>query len=433
MRPALVRGYDALACARHSTAEVDLPIPDGHQLSVTHDVAGHFTGYTVAKSTWSQAQAVHRAASILAAAQGRPAPAPTFGPIDDDIDPRLVAAFTAALGPDGWEIADWQREGRDYVVKVYTDFGWAGFLDGRPAEIAGELAALRAKAQTSLDALRCPSCDALLDPFAELPQPCGCGSVAWRPLAWMNAWDSMRGALPYLDGAVDPETLTDLARLTAALAGGCEPAGEWIQYDDDFTGVVQAYQELVPDARWTLLHDRPVAVIPIAATLRPGLAAQLLTAADEIGYELTSRMTFEYGNSQTVLRFQATEPVDGRETWFACARVGDRIDLVVGQPDWSPPFEDDDDHWHAMEETEDWWLLRPEEQLRHGPWTVERCPSDFTYGTSALAAIRFIPGDDLSAEDLRTALAEATLVINKSRTELEDHYAQLRAHPDDEG
>ncbi|MFC4071942.1 hypothetical protein [Actinoplanes subglobosus] len=420
-----MRHFEALACARHPLTAIDLTVPDGHHLSITPGVAGNFIGYTVTTTTPVQGRAAHRAATILAVAQGRPAPEPACDPAGDDNDPRLVAAFTDALGPHGWEIADWCREGRDYQVKVYTEFGWAGFLNGRPADIAAELAGHRAQARMTLSALRCPSCEARLDPFAEEPRPCVCGSIAWRPLSWENPWESMRGALPYIDGAGDPETVPTLARLTAALAGGCEPAGEWTQDDDDFAGVVEAFKQLVPDAQWTLLNDRPVAVIPMGAALRSGPAMQLLTAATEIGYRLTANSSVDYGRRRTVLRFSASEPIDGHEAWFACGHTDDGLELVVGQPDWFQPFEDNDDHWRAMEETDDWWILRPEQHRRHGAWTVDRHPTEFTYGASALAASRTLAFDALSADVLRATLAEAALVINESRTQLEHHYTQV--------
>ncbi|GAA1656130.1 hypothetical protein [Actinoplanes couchii] len=413
VRPALVRGFDVLACSRHPASDVELPVPDGHHLVTAGGVAGHFTGYTVVATTPSQARAAHRAASTAAAAMGRPAPEPDFDPGDTShIDPRLVRAFTDVLGPDGWEITDWRREGRYFEVKVYTDFGWAGFLVGRPEQIADQVARLRAEAQDVLATLRCPTC-------SDRPQACGCGTVVWKPASWTNEWNAITGALAYLEDAVDPEKTETLARLTAALDGGDVSEGEWIVYDS-FAGVVQAFRELVPDARWTLLHDRPVAVIPVGAAFRPGPAGDLLAAAEQAGYRLAIRTEFARDERRSVFRFESAD------VWFACARVDGRYHLVAGQPGWQPDNDDSDEHWTALEATADWWILLPEDQRGLGAWTVNEGCSEFDMGAGTLVASSVLDCTELTPDVVRTALAQADSAIRDSRQRLDEYYTRER-------
>lgn len=415
VRPELVEGFDVLACARHPSGDVVLEVPPGHHSTVTLNVAGYLNGYTVQKSTSADLRAAHRAASNLAAAQGRPAPEPPFDPADHrGIDRRLVEAFTKALGPTGWEIADWDREGRAYVVKVYTDFGWAGFLEGRLDEITDELRALRSRAAAVAETLRCPTCDARLDPFGE-GSPCGCGTVVWRPAFWTTAWDSMSSALAYLDGAPDPETAAALARITSAMAG---PGQAWDLSEDDFNSAVEAFQQLAPAARWELINDRPVAVIPVGATFEPGPAGELLAAADALGYHLAL-------TTDRRICFQRTGPAADLPTWFLCTSTGDDgYQVTAAQPGWTVVDDDSSEHWRAQEETDDWWITRSGD-LRQEDWEVDHPNLDFDGGSPALAAVGRIAG--LSPATLRVALTDADRAIQQARALLDAHYARLRA------
>jgi hypothetical protein len=147
VRSVLVASYDALVCQSHPWAsEISgLEIPPGHVL--VHEVstiAGWFSGYRIEVLGPGERRALHRARTLAAFAIGQPAPEPDFDPDDTSwVDKRLMAVLTERLGSHGWEIADFAVQSGRYDVKVYTDWGWAGFLSGTPKQIAHELDAIR--------------------------------------------------------------------------------------------------------------------------------------------------------------------------------------------------------------------------------------------------------------------------------------------------
>jgi hypothetical protein len=221
VRPRLVQGFQILACAsHHATVEkLGLQVAAGQVISVTPGVAGFFDGFSIAEPTPAMQRSLHRATAIAATAVGQPAPESTFDPADTSwIDQRLERALTERLGPDGWEIADWDRTGRFYQVKMYTDWGWAGFVEGTLGQIASVLAEACEETRTVADAtFRCARCRRQLDPFTD-PTPCPCGTVAWRPQRWTTPFDTIRGVLAY--EAPDPGMALDAAML-ADFWDGC--------------------------------------------------------------------------------------------------------------------------------------------------------------------------------------------------------------------
>ncbi len=305
VRPALVRGFDALVCARHRRADppATLVVPDGHVVAVTFDVAGYFDGYTVRESTPAEARSLWRAAALAAAATGRPAPPPPPA-ADMPAWQPVVDALTAKLGADGWELADAAsergRRGRVWTVKIYTDFGWAGFLAGSPRQIAADLAAIRDDyaGQTAAAGLTCPRCDADLSPTAPAAR-CSCGSIAWRPARW-NANDlvsAIADVLAYLDDAPPYEVAAEQVLLTRLLQPGNtwdewsprEPLRTAPAFEDDaltFNDIAAALQTLVPEARWATIGERLCGVLPMGARWEGGRAARLRQAASDLGYRL---------------------------------------------------------------------------------------------------------------------------------------------------
>ncbi|MEU8263301.1 hypothetical protein AB0C02_22065 [Micromonospora sp. NPDC048999] len=295
MRPGLVRGFDALVCARHqlSGRPASLVVPDGHVVTVTHSVAGYFTGYTVSEPTPAQERSVWRAAALVAAAAGRPAPPPPSEPEVPAWQP-VIDALTASLGPDGWDLAEAVSEGgrraRVWTVKIYTDFGWAGFLAGSPRQIAADLAAIRDDyaRQTAAAGLTCPRCDADLSPIAPASR-CDCGSIAWQPRSWTanDLVSAITDALAYIDDVPPYEVAAEQVLLTCLL----EPhitwgPGEWRWETGTFHDLALALQVLVPRARWATIGERLCAVLPVGVRWEGGRAERLRQAASLLGYQL---------------------------------------------------------------------------------------------------------------------------------------------------
>ncbi|MCW3820653.1 hypothetical protein ONA91_40100 [Micromonospora sp. DR5-3] len=322
VRATLIRGFDALVCAHHRLTEApaSLVVPDGHLVAITPDVAGYFTGYTVSTPTPAQARSIWRATALAAAATGRPAPPP---PPDDDLSAwqPVIDALTAKLGPDGWELADADsergRRGRVWTVKIYTDFGWAGFLEGSPRQIAADLAAIRDDyaRQTAAAGLTCPHCDADLSPTAPASR-CDCGSIAWRPVAWNahNPVSVIADALAYLDDAPPYEVAAEQVLLTCLLEPHIELyAGDPRLPAVTFEDIAAALQVLVPNARWATIGERLRAVLPVGARWEGGRAAQLRQAASALGYDLVR-----------------THPID--DLRIPCLAAGDDTDRSL--PKW---------------------------------------------------------------------------------------------------
>jgi hypothetical protein len=82
VRPALVKGFQALACAsHHATAEnLGLEAPEGHVVTLTRNVAAFFDGFALTKHTPATQRAHYRASAVAAAGSGRPPPEPNFNP-----------------------------------------------------------------------------------------------------------------------------------------------------------------------------------------------------------------------------------------------------------------------------------------------------------------------------------------------------------------
>ncbi|MFU8851194.1 hypothetical protein ACNAW0_09460 [Micromonospora sp. SL1-18] len=342
MRAALVRGFDALVCARHRLPDppASLVVPDGHLVAVTPNVAGYFTGYTVSEPTPAQARSVWRAKALVAAATGRPAPPP---PPDDDMSAwqPVIDALTAKLGPDGWDLADAVsergRRGRVWAVKIYTDFGWAGFLDGTPRQIAAELAAIRDDYAREIAAARlnCPRCDADLSPTAPTTR-CDCGSVAWQPVAWnANDWVSaIADALAYIDDAPPYEVAAEHVLLTCLLEPHIQLyAGDPRLPAVTFEDIAAALQVLVPNARWATIGERLRAVLPLGALWEGGRAAQLRQAASALGYELVRSHPIHDLRTPCLLAGDDTDR--GLPKWFDVTAADEgwqlRIDADAGR------------------------------------------------------------------------------------------------------
>lgn len=63
---------------------------------------------------------------------------------------KLARVLTQKLGPNGWQIRDWQRTRKQYVAKIYTEWGWAGFCSGTANQIAADLFLDRKRADPPL-------------------------------------------------------------------------------------------------------------------------------------------------------------------------------------------------------------------------------------------------------------------------------------------
>jgi hypothetical protein len=342
VRAVLVRGFEALVCARHRLPgpPASVVVPAGHVVPVTPNVAGYFTGYAVRAPTSAEGRSVWRAAALAAAAAGRPAP-PLPPVADVPAWQPVVDALTAELGPDGWELADAVsergRRGRVWTVKIYTDFGWAGFLAGSPRQIASDLAMIRDDyaRQTAAAGLTCPRCDADLSPTAPATR-CDCGSIAWQPVAW-NAHDlvsAIADMLAYIDDAPPYEVAAEHVLLTCLLEPHIDwDAGEPQRPAVTFDDVAAALRVLVPHARWATIGERLRGVVPAGVRWEGGRAAQLRQAASALGYQLIRAHPIE---SLRIPCLSAGDDTNrGLPKWFDVTAAGGswqlRIDADAGR------------------------------------------------------------------------------------------------------
>ncbi|MEU4644631.1 hypothetical protein [Micromonospora sp. NPDC023814] len=176
-------------------------------------------------------------------------------------------------------------------MKIYTDFGWAGFLAGSPRRIAADLAAIRDDyaRQAAAAGLTCPRCDADLSPAAPATR-CGCGSIAWHPVAWTagDLVSAIADVLAYVDDAPSYEVAAEQVLLTCLL----EPphiewdAGELPRVAGTFDDIAAALRVLVPSARWATIGGRLCGVLPVGVHWEGGPGAQLRQAATVLGYRV---------------------------------------------------------------------------------------------------------------------------------------------------
>lgn len=342
VRAVLVRGFDALVCARHRLPgpPASLVVPAGHVVTVTPNVAGYFTGHTVSEPTPAEARSLWRAAALAAAAADRPAP-PLPPVADVPAWQPVVDALTAELGPDGWELADAAsergRRGRVWTVKIYTDFGWAGFLAGSPRRIAADLAAIRDDyaRQTAAAGLTCPRCDADLSPAAPATR-CGCGSIAWHPVAWTagDLVSAIADVLAHVDGAPSYEVAAEQVLLTCLLEPHIEwDAGEPPWVAGTFDDVAAALRVLVPGARWATIGGRLCGVLPVGVRWEGGPAAQLRQAASVLGYQMVR--VHPIGSLRIPCLAGGEDTDHDLPTWFDVTAAGEgwqlRIDADAGR------------------------------------------------------------------------------------------------------
>lgn len=414
VRAKLVAGCDLLLCASHdSVTGAGIAVPEGHRAVWLGHVAGYFAGYRIEKATPEDQLAVWRAQTIAAAAQGRPAPPrPQVEP--EPVDARLVEAITGAVGDDGWEIADWVREGREFEVKVYTDWGWAGFLAGTARQIASDLKALQDQAAVDADKWRCPHCDAALDPRTG-PTQCGCGTVAWTPRAWRSPFDAAFDALTYVDDVPDRAAAEELMLLAVLLDGSDD---EW-RCEDDLHTVMRALSATVPTARWSSSFDHPVGIIPTGATFEAPVASAVLAAANTVGYQLRAHRSREWGRTQIAAWFELEGGASGLPPQFSLVRCDDGSwqVLVTGEP-WWPPEDSGapDDALDCFEEPhfelDGWPVLR-------GGWM------DWRDGLVTGRSVRFDPTDpEQLADTLRGAHAALAAASDRFDSAFRELHAQ---------
>jgi hypothetical protein len=233
-----------------------------------------------------------------------------------------------------------ERTGRSYAVKVYTEWGWAGFREGTPGQIANDLAGTRAEAAAVADTLRYSGCDLRLDPFTG-PTQCPCGTVVWHPRAWTTSFETIRDVLAYLSDAPDPETVLDAAMVNAFWYGTHE---QWETFDD-FGAVAQALSSIVPTGTWVVLHGRLIGVIPTCASFVPGAAGEVLAGVAALGYTLEVRAERHSDESKLAGWFVLDELSEELPAWFTISPHADAWHVVVGSLHaWRPAgFADQDD------------------------------------------------------------------------------------------
>ncbi|MFE9693528.1 hypothetical protein [Micromonospora sp. NPDC005806] len=431
VRAALVRGFDALVCERHHLASppASLVVPAGQVVTVTSNVAGYFAGYTVNAPTPAQELSLWRATALAAAAAGRPAPPPPPVPDVPAWQP-VVDALTAKLGPNGWELADADsergRRGRVWTVRIYTDFGWAGFLAGSPRQIASDLAAIRDHyaRQTAAAGLTCPHCDADLSPTAPATR-CACGSIAWQPAAWNahNLVTAIADVLAYIDDAPPYEVAAEQVLLTCLLESHIDwDASEPHRPALTFHDLADALRVLVPSARWATIGERLRAVLPVGVQWEGGRAAQLRQAATALGYQL---VRVHPSDSLRIPCLAAADDTErGLPAWFdVTATTGGgwqlRIDADAGRL-WQRcvdghPDVDDIDLGEAVEQVLDDAMLSSD----HATWAVA------TYwGEGALAIARPID-DPFDAAALSSALRDGVEAVAAIHSAVTTHVTAL--------
>jgi hypothetical protein len=370
-------------------------------------------------------------------------------PVDND-QVTLEAGLLRRLGPDGWELADWGRDRDDrgrrvFLVKIYTDFGWAGFLAGSPRQIAEDLYTIRAAAleQIQQTDLTCASCGVDLGPMAEA-SACPCGTVAWQPLRWSSAPSSVEDALAYIQDAPCAKDAVAQVMMTMLLQSGVQRSGEYgYSAEDDwalelsFDEVAQAMQELVPAARWASVNHHLYWVIPLRAKWQTGPAKTLAHSADRLGDTLPS--VTDHGRRGDTLnahylataetpeeladRFVLTAR-DGPGTWQIRVSLPDPYELLDDfGSNLSTHAEGDPKDGHGCEVTEEDLIeLLSEERFAAtidcDGWNLERQnwdPFDF-----APAVVCDVTTGSLGVEVLHGLLAQAAQVGRAYRSDLRD-------------
>jgi len=428
VRPKLVAGYDALVCSSHRTSQsaLSLEVPDGSGVVQEFSVAGFYDGFTIRPLSPQEAMSAWRAASLAAAAQGRPAPPPPQ--VVEDTSPayqKLMATLTGRLGADGWEVADWDKDGPMFTVKVYTDWGWAGFLEGTAAQIARELAAQRevTRAAEAAGNFNCPTCHTQLHPVLG-PTQCGCGTVAWSPASWSDNMSKIVGLMPYLEDAPDGDTLTDLVWVDALC---CTSEGSEYGVNED--DLLETYARLVPGARWSAVHGHLIAIVPTGTRFVPGAAGTLLDFAASCGYELAVDRSWSYGAEVTNGWFQrkANGAVDGLPERFTIGLHDDgTASVVAGVADyWWPAnpagdFDYDETLSDLVEEVKDQLMLGQQESA----WLFDMS-RDWGADQTGCAVFCEVPLTVVSVATLRSTLTEAERQLRCAFQQAEDLFTKV--------
>ena len=422
VRPKLIAGYDVLLCASHRRE--GLPDP-GREVRVTHGVAGWFDGFTYVEPA---GQSGSGAVVDLAARREQQAENERWRRRS-----RLLAdEITAAVGPDGWDLADHADEGRGvFTVKVYTGWGWAGFLTGTAGEIADMLAETKFESDEAVSGLTCRACGHQFGLYDATGTACGCGgTLLFRPSSSTGELGGAETAAQLLADAPPVGTVTEqllLAAFTRPHPGWCTwevPAGAETGAD--------ALAVVVLDGTWDTVHGHLVGTVPTGARWTPGEAGELADAAGQLGYRLRVESEWNFGRQELAGWFERDLDSDGLPVrftavrdehggWMVAAGTSGTVPEGSGPPDgndewdaWQAAWEDADDCWwtdHAG--PVDGW----EPDLSFRWWNHESGP----------AASATVPAGRFTVEALDGLLRAGAAVADDAVVTVQQLHAQLWA------
>lgn len=402
MRAKLVTGHEHLACNTHRYPEAaaKLTAPEGSALATSGStIAGFFISYEVKELDSRMVAAAARATDIARASMGLP-PLPV--PEVQGAPKVLIAALDRELGVDTYELADWEKEGGgEWTVKIYTEWGWAGFVTGTPNQIATMLAEERDgfEAEEAAAGLACPTCG---HEFGAFPgqEPCECGTVLFTPNMWSTKIGVYEDALSYLNDVPDDFDLYVYATCLA-LDTSWKDEYDW-EVDDSFETLARAMNTLAPASKWAVVGGHLYAMIPLNARVVLDDKTGAIDAFTNLGYEMSIYTEHEYDRTLVCgkLHLEGGDNLP-KECVYSYAGEG-RWHIQVYKDAWMPEVDEEDFDF------EDYYVIQIEVAGKSSTeWHVDLDNYGTRYSTGQSVAYKKVTWDGIDEDLLRELLMEA--------------------------